>query len=66
MRFQFGADLLEHHPLHNLQISTANTSLDGQEVLLVTHPAVVAYGDAEGENYATRTVLKRAVVWMGG
>jgi hypothetical protein len=65
VRFNSRSDLLEHHNLHNLQLNDDETCLDGKRVVLVTHPAFVAYGNAEGTDYSTLRVWKKAVVWMG-
>lgn len=65
VRFSSRSDLLEHHNLHLLQLDDDETCLDGSRVVLVTHPAVVAYGNAEGSDYGTQRIWKKAVVWMG-
>ena len=65
LQFDSTSQLLEHHPLHNVQLSQDEMALDGKAVVIVTQPVVVAYGDSDGDNYAKRTVLKKAVVWMG-
>lgn len=65
LQFDSHSPLLEHHPLHNVQVSQDEAALDGKMVSIITHPLVVAYGDSEGENYSKRTILKKAVVWIG-
>lgn len=65
LQFNSQSSLLEHHPLHNVQLSQDETALDGRTIKLVTHPAAVAYGDSDGEDYSECTILKKAVVWMG-
>ncbi|KAI9866989.1 MAG: hypothetical protein M1813_000387 [Trichoglossum hirsutum] len=65
VRFSSNSDYLEHHPLHNLELHDDESCLDEKPVALVTHPAVVAYGNAEGSDYSTGKVWKKAVVWMG-
>jgi len=65
LQFDSRSQLLEHHPLHNVQLSQDENALDGKAVAIVTQPLVVAYGDSKGEKYSERTVLRKAVVWMG-
>ncbi|KAF2102745.1 hypothetical protein NA57DRAFT_71731 [Rhizodiscina lignyota] len=65
LRFSYNSEFLQHHALHNLQLSEDEHCLDGAEVQLVVHPAVVAVGDAEGRDFSKRRVWKKAVVWMG-
>ena len=57
--------LLEAHSLHNGQIDEDAKILDKKPILLVTHPALLAYGDGTGTGYSVARVLKKAVVWMG-
>jgi hypothetical protein len=52
--------------LHTAQLSEDEYSLEELPILMVVHPAVIAYGDSEGLNYSTKRILKKAVVWMQG
>jgi hypothetical protein len=63
--FWSDSDVMEAHRLHCEQLEEDDKSLDGGEILLVTHPAVILYGDSDGQSYAKKRVLKKAVVWMG-
>ncbi|KAH0562390.1 hypothetical protein GP486_002913 [Trichoglossum hirsutum] len=65
VRFNSNDRYMEHHPLHNLQLDDDESCLDGKSVGLVTHPAVVAYEDSEGDEPSVRKVWKKAIVWMG-
>jgi len=65
LRFQNGGELVKHHPYHNVELSADEHALDGRQVVLVTHPAIVAYGDASGEQYEEYKIWKKAEVWMG-
>jgi FtsZ-binding cell division protein ZapB len=65
LKFGSCSPILEHHELHNLLINEDKRALDGRNVAIVAHPAVVAYGDPEGNDYLKRTTWKKAVVWMG-
>lgn len=52
--------------LHTAELDEDENALEGKTILMVLHPSVIAYGDSEGTNYATRRILKKAVVWMHG
>ena len=65
LKFSSQSSLLEYHELHNVLMAQDGRALDGKTVAIVTHPAVLAYGDPEGSDYSKRTVWKKAVVWMG-
>jgi hypothetical protein len=64
LRFQARSSLLDHHPLHNLEVSEDGDCLNGAYVAIVSHPAVVAYGDSAGQDFSRRKIWKKAVVWM--
>jgi hypothetical protein len=57
--------LLEAHPLHNNEIEDDEACLDGKDILIVSQPAIIAYGNLDGSDYSTETILRKAVVWMG-
>jgi hypothetical protein len=52
--------------LHTADLSDDEHCMDGLPVLMVFHPAVIAYGDSEGTDYSRTRILKQAVVWMRG
>jgi len=58
-------DTLAAHPLHNGQLDEDSKAFHRKPILLVTHPALLAYGDSTGTEYSVPRVLKKAVVWMG-
>lgn len=55
-------DNMEAHRLH--QLSYEDTSLDGWEVGIVVHPAIIAWGDNDGGGYDSGRILSKAVVWL--
>ena len=63
--FGDGAELLHYHAYHNVEHSRDNGCLDGKPIVMITHPAVIAYGDSSGDNYAEYKVWKKAEAWMG-
>lgn len=65
LKYSSQSPLLEYHELHNVLMTQNGRALDGNHVAVVTHPAVVAYGDPEGGDYSKRTIWRKAVVWMG-
>jgi hypothetical protein len=63
--FNSASEVHAAHQLHAGQLDQDDSCLDGKKIVLVIHPAVYAIGDSEGNNYSTRRILKKAVVWMG-
>jgi len=57
--------MIEAHPLHNGQLDDEPQALHNKPILLVAHPAFLAYGNNSGTDYSVSRVLKKAVVWMG-
>ncbi|KAF2812376.1 uncharacterized protein BDZ99DRAFT_265717 [Mytilinidion resinicola] len=62
--FKHDHSLLEAHQLHNKHLNDNPARLDGLPILVVTHPAVVSRGNDDGD-YEVRSVLKKAICWMG-
>ena len=59
------SSLAEPSKLHASRLEDDDTALDGVPVLFATSPAVVAFGDAEGNGYESWKVWRKAVVWLG-
>ncbi|KAJ4369699.1 hypothetical protein N0V83_005462 [Neocucurbitaria cava] len=63
--FTHSHSLMDAHQLHSKHLDENPAHLDGLPILLITHPALVRLGDEEGQDINRRTVLKKAVCWMG-
>jgi hypothetical protein len=63
--FQHKNPLLEGHRFHSGILDGNPARLDGIPILVITHPALVQHGNEYGREFGTRTVLKKAVCWMG-
>jgi hypothetical protein len=63
--FEANSSYMEPHMLHHRDLEDNEDCLNGQRILLVTQPAVIAIGNSDGSDYTVRRVLKKAVVWMG-
>ncbi|CZT22027.1 uncharacterized protein RCC_07896 [Ramularia collo-cygni] len=55
----------EYHSLHLRELDDDPKFLDGKEEILLCDATVVMYGDAEGQDFHKRHVVKKAVLWMG-
>ncbi|KAH8730360.1 hypothetical protein GQ44DRAFT_768147 [Phaeosphaeriaceae sp. PMI808] len=55
---------LETHRFHSIDLEDNLTQLDNMPIMVLTHPALVRYGDGYGEKSETPTVLKKAVCWI--
>ncbi|ORY07256.1 hypothetical protein BCR34DRAFT_590331 [Clohesyomyces aquaticus] len=64
-RFSNGAELVQHHAYHNVELARDDRCLNGKPIAIMTHPAVIVYGDSSGENYSSYKVWKKAETWMG-
>lgn len=64
--FSGRTDVLEAHPLHRRELHIDRGALDGRKIAMVASPAIVIYGDTDGQDFSDETyhVLKKAVVWM--
>ena len=63
--FKVDSGLMEAHRLHKLDVEEDERyGLDGSRVMVVVHPAVVAYGTDEGENYSACKIWSAATVWL--
>ena len=60
--YQNDSDLLEAHAVHNLE--NGDERMDGMPVQMVVEPAIIAWGNEQGENYDARKIWAKAVVWM--
>lgn len=56
---------LEAHQIHNKYLNSDQTQFDGKTILIVTHPAIIIYGNEDGTDYTVPHVLKKAVCYMG-
>ncbi|KAF7188342.1 hypothetical protein HII31_10406 [Pseudocercospora fuligena] len=56
---------LEAHSQHRKVLQEDSLAMDGSEVFMLTRPAVMLAGDADGQDYDQKRVLLRAVGWMG-
>lgn len=59
------AETMELHILHHRDTAENENCFNGQKILMVTQPAVIAVGSSDGNDYSVRRVLKKAIVWMG-
>ena len=60
--FKVSSKEFEAHASHKLE--GGDTSLDGMSIQLVVEPAIVAWGNEQGESYDTRKVWSEGVVWL--
>lgn len=63
--FAHNHPLMDAHQLHSKHLDEDPAHLDGLPILLITHPALVRFGDEEASDFSVKTVLKKAVCWMG-
>ncbi|KAH7348192.1 hypothetical protein BKA66DRAFT_477295 [Pyrenochaeta sp. MPI-SDFR-AT-0127] len=63
--FAHNHPLMDAHQLHSKHLDDDPANLDCLPILLITHPALVRFGDEEARDFSVRTVLKKAVCWMG-
>ncbi|KAF1844826.1 uncharacterized protein K460DRAFT_354703 [Cucurbitaria berberidis CBS 394.84] len=63
--FTHNHPLMDAHQLHSKHVDENPAHLDGMPILLITHPTLVRLGDDEGTDFGRKTVLKKAVCWMG-
>ena len=64
--FKIDSDLFEAHPLHKLDED--DTSMDGKPSQMVVEPAILAWGNGNGESYdASRTIRASSgpKLWYG-
>lgn len=59
------SEIFALHPLNNKDVDEDSTALDGHMPVLVCSPLIASFGNADGKDYGQRTVIKKAVVWMG-
>ncbi|KAF1834619.1 hypothetical protein BDW02DRAFT_326278 [Decorospora gaudefroyi] len=63
--FQHSHGLMSAHQLHSKHLDDDPAQLDNMPILLMTHPALVRLDDEDGAGSIAKTVLKKAVCWMG-
>ncbi|KAH8705848.1 hypothetical protein BGW36DRAFT_18811 [Talaromyces proteolyticus] len=63
--FHHQNQFMEAHSSHQIQLDQDEAALDGQEIYLMLHPAIIAFGTADGSDYHKYTIWKKAVLWMG-
>ncbi|KXT06354.1 hypothetical protein AC578_9129 [Pseudocercospora eumusae] len=56
---------LEAHSQHRKALQEDRNAMNGRKVFMLTRPAVMLAGDADGQNYNQKRVLMKAVGWMG-
>ena len=62
MQFSVDSRMMTAHPTHGL--GDGDARLDGRTVQMVVQPAILAYGNEEGENFDESKVWAKAVVWL--
>lgn len=65
MSYKSTSDVFEVHPLHKRDLEHTPEALDGHSITLLCTPLVLVAGNAEGEQYENKAVLKKAIVWIG-
>lgn len=63
--YRSSSESLEPHSIHGMDLEADPESLDGCDVVLLCSPAVFRAGSSDGEDYHKRSLLKKAVVWLG-
>ncbi|KAF7507830.1 hypothetical protein GJ744_009994 [Endocarpon pusillum] len=61
--FDITSDQIEAHPA--LHLEEGDAKMDGSPIEMVVQPAVLAWGNEEGEDYDKYKVWAKAVVWLG-
>jgi hypothetical protein len=56
---------MDTHQLHRKHVDDDPAFLDGLPIALVSHPALVRFGNEDGTDFSVTTVLKKAICWMG-
>jgi hypothetical protein len=62
--FRHDNDMIEPHQLQNKYLYNDPEYFDGAKILMVTHPALVRYGNEEATDFSVHTTLKKAICWM--
>lgn len=63
--YRSSSECLEAHSIHSMDLDADPKSLDGCDVVLLCSPAVFRAGNSDGETFHKRSLLKKAVVWLG-
>lgn len=58
------AQSMKPHALHTAELTEDEDALNGNAAVLLCSPAVVAWGNADGGEYETEQVWRKAVVWF--
>lgn len=64
LTYKSGATNIQPHAFHNADLSEDESALNGQAVVLLYHPTVVAWGNADGGHYETKKIWRKAVVCL--
>jgi hypothetical protein len=60
--FSVNSLIMEAHRMYKLE--DGDPRLDGKDVVMAIYPAVLAYGNVDGERYEESRVLAKANVWL--
>lgn len=63
--FHHSSQRMQAHPMHNSLLDDNPGCLDSKPIVLVTHPALLAYGNGDGSGHRICRILAKATVWMG-
>jgi len=63
-RFAHDNEMVEAHQLQNKYLDMNPGYFDGAKILMITHPALIRYGEEGASDPGSRTVLKKAICWM--
>lgn len=64
-RFNVSSAILKAHRLHKLGPPNDHI-LDGKLTKIMVHPALLAYGTHDADQYGRNQILAKAVVWLDG
>lgn len=62
---QPGPGDFEPHAMHVKELEDDSTALDSKEPILFCDLAVVMEGNADGENFHERRLIKKGIAWLG-
>lgn len=62
--FSHGNEMIEPHQLQRKYVDEDPAYLDGAKILIVTHPALIRYGNEDATEFGVHTILKRAKCWV--
>lgn len=64
LMYQSGAPNMQPHAFHNAELSEDGDALNGRAAVLLFQPAVVTWGNADGGDYESKKIWRKAVVWL--